>query len=289
MEKSYVLNLKDHKFHDLYVCFCGYSECEPKHSYGHAARANYIIHFILEGKGIYRTENHTYELSAGQGFLIEPEMLTWYQADQENPWSYIWIGFGGKEAKNCLDDIGVSETQPVFHSEHGAELKRIVLKMLRTQPGPASSYYQIQSLFYSFLALLSENPVTDKEQQTKESMYINNAICFIRKNYQNKIQVTDIANEICVSRSYLYKLFERSFDMSPQNFLIRYRISKAKELLGVSNMTIENIAASCGFYDARAFSKSFRQHYGVSPKEYRNQEKKDTKEKKETFFHLSET
>ena len=77
--------------------------------------------------------------------------------------------------------------------------------------------------------------------------------------------------------------------MSPQNFLIRYRITKAKELLSVSNMTIENIAASCGFYDTRAFSKSFRQHYGMSPKEYRNQGKKDMKEKEETFFHLSET
>lgn len=269
MEKSYVLHIKDHRFDDLYMSFCGYSECEPKHSYGHAARADYIIHFILEGKGIYRTENRTYHLSAGQGFLIEPEMLTWYQADQDNPWSYIWIGFGGKEAGKCLDDMGVSEEQPVFYSGHGAEMKRIVMKMLRTHAGSVSSQYQLQGLFYSFLALLTENPVEAEEQQDKESVYVKNAIRFVRNNYQNKIRVTDIANEICVSRSYLYKLFERSCGMSPQEYLIRFRISKARELLHTSNMTVEEIALTCGFYDTKAFSKSFKQHYGMSPKEYR--------------------
>lgn len=269
MEKSYVLYIKDHGFDDLYMSFCGYSECEPKHSYGHAARGDYIIHFILEGKGIYRTENRTYHLSAGQGFLIEPEMLTWYQADQDNPWSYIWIGFGGREARKCLDDIGVSEEQPVFYSDHGTEMKRILMKMLRTRTGSVSSQYQLQGLFYSFLALLTENPMEAEEQQDKESIYVKNAVRFIRGNYKNKIRVTDIANEICVSRSYLYKLFERSFEMSPQEFLIRFRISRARELLTLSNMTVEDIAMSCGFCDTRAFSKSFKQHYGISPKEYR--------------------
>lgn len=51
MENSYVLHLSDHNFNDLYLCLCGYSKCEPLHSFGPAVRPNYILHYILEGKG----------------------------------------------------------------------------------------------------------------------------------------------------------------------------------------------------------------------------------------------
>ena len=54
MEDSFVLQLKNRKFPDFYLCFCGYAKCAPLHSFGPAVRPNYIIHLILDGKGIYR-------------------------------------------------------------------------------------------------------------------------------------------------------------------------------------------------------------------------------------------
>ena len=76
MENSYILQAKRRQFSDLYLCFCGYEECLPGHSFGPAVRPNYIIHCILKGKGIYRAEGATYELGTGQGFLIEPGVQT---------------------------------------------------------------------------------------------------------------------------------------------------------------------------------------------------------------------
>ena len=69
MEDSYVLHLKNRKFSDLYLCFCGYSQCDPLHSFGPAVRPNYILHYILKGKGIYQVNDVSYSLCAGQGFL----------------------------------------------------------------------------------------------------------------------------------------------------------------------------------------------------------------------------
>ena len=73
MEKSYVLQLPDKKFEDLSLCFCGYAECEPLHSFGPAARPNYVFHYIMSGKGIYKVGEQTFHLEKGQGFMIEPE------------------------------------------------------------------------------------------------------------------------------------------------------------------------------------------------------------------------
>ena len=49
MEDSYVLELLEPKFKDFHLVYCGYAQCEARHSYGPATRPNYIIHYILEG------------------------------------------------------------------------------------------------------------------------------------------------------------------------------------------------------------------------------------------------
>lgn len=54
MEDAYVLQLLEPKFKEFHLLFCGYAECEPLHSYGPATRPNYIIHYVMGGKGIYQ-------------------------------------------------------------------------------------------------------------------------------------------------------------------------------------------------------------------------------------------
>ena len=85
MEDSFVLKLKNRKFSEFYLCFCGRARCEPLHSYGPAVRPNYLIHIILEGQGRYVVDGEEYDLRAGQGFLIEPDQQTFYQADERTP------------------------------------------------------------------------------------------------------------------------------------------------------------------------------------------------------------
>ena len=131
MEDSYVLQLLKPKFKDFHLCFCGFAECEPLHSYGPAARPNYILHYVMKGKGIYQVGETKYQLKEGQAFLIEPESLTFYQADKKDPWSYLWVGFGGTEAQRFVRDLGLNSRQLTCECEYGKELKEIVFEMLR--------------------------------------------------------------------------------------------------------------------------------------------------------------
>ena len=102
MEDAHVLRLPNSKFQDLYLCFCGVSECEPCHSFGPAVRPSYILHYVLSGKGIYQVGGRKYKIRKGQGFLIEPEAVTFYQADEQDPWTYLWVGFAGTHAERCV-------------------------------------------------------------------------------------------------------------------------------------------------------------------------------------------
>ena len=259
---------------------CGLLECKPGHGFGPAVRPNYIIHFVLSGKGIYQVGDMQYEIREGQGFLIEPEVLTYYKADEKDPWTYIWIGFSGEMAGTYLSDIGLHSEHLIFQSEQKDELKKLVLKMLKHNTISVTNQYRLQSLLYQFFAILSEGMSIDSiVHGSKESVYVREAVNFIKNNYFRGINVTDIAEHIGVNRSYLYKLFQDSFQMSPKDFLTKFRISRAKELLAVSELSIESIAWSCGYSDALVFSKVFKKMVGMPPSVCRKMQKKERKEK----------
>ncbi len=279
MEDSYVLQLTNSMFRDLNMTYCGMSECKPGHTFGPAVRPNYIIHYVLSGKGVYQVGDQQYEIGKGQGFLIEPETLTFYKADEQNPWTYIWVGFSGEMASTYLSDIGLHSEQLVFQCDKIAELKQVTLKMLKHTSISMTDQYRLQSLLYQFFSILASGIHIDAVSgNSEESIYVREAVNYIRNNYFRGINVTDVADHIAVNRSYLYKLFQESFQMSPKDFLTQFRISRAEQLLSWSELSIESVAWSCGSKDALVFTKVFKKALGMPPSVYRKKHRKDIKE-----------
>ena len=102
METSYFKSYFFNNQKDLKILFSGKAVCESLYSFGPAVRPNYIIHIVTKGKGRYQLDNESYEVTAGQGFIIPPDTRTFYQADKEDPWSYYWIGFEGDLGRSSV-------------------------------------------------------------------------------------------------------------------------------------------------------------------------------------------
>ena len=208
MEDSYVLQLLKPKFKDFHLCFCGFAECKPLHSYGPAARPNYILHYVMKGKGIYQVGETKYPLKEGQAFLIEPESLTFYQADKTDPWSYLWVGFGGTEAQRFVRDLGLNSRQLTCECEYGEELKEIVFEMLHHTCSTAENLYYLQGKLYQFFSVLARGiEIQQYADDTKESIHVQEAIAYIKNYYSQKITVEDIANYLALNRSYFITIF----------------------------------------------------------------------------------
>lgn len=280
MEDAYVLQLLEPKFKEFHLLFCGYAECEPLHSYGPATRPNYIIHYVMGGKGIYQVGEKKYHISKGQIFLIEPESLTFYQADKEEPWTYLWVGFGGTEAKSFIQDVGLNSRQLVCQCEGGEELKEIVFSMLKHTKSTTENLYYLQGRLFDFFSVLArEITLRQFEDDTTESMHVQEAIDYIKNNYSQGITVNDIADYLALNRSYLYTVFKKSLNISPKAFLTKFRISRAREQLTLTDFSIEYIAHSCGYKSALNFEKAFKQETGGTPSKYRKENRKTTKER----------
>lgn len=273
MEQAQVLTFLNNEDRDLLLQFCGYSTTAPLHSFGPAVRPHYLIHFILNGKGIFQKGDKTYHLETGQGFFIEPDELTFYQADAKEPWEYLWVGFNGTMVPELLKQIGLSSSQPVFHCDKGKDLYWLVNDMLVHARSGFASDLRRTGLLYEFLSILAENPMETDTQTDSEYVYINKAVEYIKNNYWDGIHIYDIAKYLYIDRSYVYLLFQKYFQQSPQDYLATFRLTKASELLSTTTLSIESISNSCGYGDPATFSKAFKRWMGVSPSGYRKNQR----------------
>ncbi|MCX4339176.1 MAG: AraC family transcriptional regulator [Lachnospiraceae bacterium] len=275
MEKAYKLEFAGEQAGSLYVNCCGLSRTEPMHSFGPALKPHYLIHYILSGKGRFAIGGEEYPLEAGCGFLITPDELAFYQADEEDPWTYVWVGFSGTLAAEYVNNIGLSVRQPVFRSEASEELYRIVKDMMDHNTFDLSHDLRRNGQLGVFLSVIAEGSRVEKEGESrKANIYVRKAVSFIQSNYCNPIKVTDVADYVCINRSYLYTLFQNSMGMSPQRFLTTFRITKAAELLQLTSLPVESIALSCGYQDPLVFTKAFRQMKQMSPSAFRKEMQK---------------
>ena len=85
---------------------------------------------------------------------------------------------------------------------------------------------------------------------------------------ENDMSIKEIAKECCVSESGLRNLFSKSLHISPSQYRIDSKITKAKYLLESTDMSLSDIANTLKFYDEAYFCKIFRSRVGCTPKKY---------------------
>ena len=258
------------RFPDLQLRHCGYERCESGHSYGPAVRGTHLIHIILDGCGSFMANQQTWHLHKGGGFLILPDQQTFYKADEKDPWTYFWIGFDGKYADEVVHDLGLGRESLVFHSSRPDLLKEVVRGMLTNREINRAAQYMNQSLLLRFFSLLLDDMEVTIGSPTGQNRIVSQAVQYIEDCYSDpSVRVTQIAKMVNVERGYLYALFMKHLGLSPQEYLLKFRLTKATDLLNHTDTPIDKISADCGYQDPVTFSKAFRKMFGMPPGKYR--------------------
>lgn len=256
---------------NLYVCQNGWQICGSEHYFGPFVRDYFVIHYITKGKGKYFVNNKTYHLKKGQGFLIIPGAETFYQADKHDPWQYYWVSFSGTETGRLLNLAGLNEKNLTFNYTKDDNLIKYVENMYNASQKNAYPDVEMIGYLYLFLScLINEHlPLNNVQNQ-----YFQKAISFIEQNYATKITVSMVSNYVGIDRSYLFRIFKNEQNQSIKEYINSFRISRARDLLVYSELSIEEISNSVGFKGSAPFSKLFKLNCGVSPLKYRNMARK---------------
>ncbi|NLV35725.1 MAG: AraC family transcriptional regulator [Clostridiaceae bacterium] len=267
-----VLAISNLKHTDLDMYQCGTEACKPDYYYGPAVRDHFLIHYIHSGRGRFCVGDKTYHLQAGQGFLICPDIITYYQADPKEPWHYSWVGFHGLGAENYLRRAGLSLEEPIFSCKVGGYIDQCFKQMNEAMALPRAGKTRLLGYLYLFLSQLIEQNGEDHhsaQSANRKEAYVKKAIEYIVMNYTRKVSIDELSRSIGLDRSYLGSIFKEQVGISPQEYLIRFRINRACELMKNDTLTIGDISRSVGYEDPLLFSKLFKKHLGLSPTDYR--------------------
>lgn len=241
----------------LQILQFGYEPVGERAKWGPGRRNQYILHYVLEGKGYY---NGTL-VTKGQGFLIRPMESTHYYPDTTEPWRYLWVCFSGDDAQKICNDHITTDENGIFTCKSEAV---DILHTLQNNT-PLIGQMLALSLFYRMISW-HETPKT-----TAKNRYVDGAVEYMNQNFHRPLSVAEVAKSQNVDDRYLYNLFVKHLGISPKQYLNDLRLNTAKQLLDTGNCSITEVAVSVGFSDVLAFSRFFTKHAKMSPTAYQKQ------------------
>lgn len=260
---------------DLYLVHCGHHKCPPNYSYDHKIPNEYHLHFVLNGKGTIETNGILHTVQKDDIFVIQKDIPFKYCSDQHDPWEYIWVTFDGTQAENYLNYAGLTASTPVIPSVVPTKAYfPTVQKILDTNELTFANEIKRVGYLFKILGNLIEAQNTlktaGKKYDYSSDAYVEYALQYIKYNY-DRITVNDIAKYIGINRSYLTSIFKKKLSVPPQQYLMHYKLKKAEALITNTTLPIQDIATKVGYDNPLTFSKMFKQTYGLSPRNYRDQ------------------
>ncbi|MBC6129357.1 AraC family transcriptional regulator [Listeria booriae] len=256
---------------ELSLFECGFEDVRPRVPYQYEQIDYYLIHFIVEGEGMFFINGEIHQLGQGEGFVIPPNTDNNYYPLVGNPWSYRWIGIKGSCCDKILRAAGLLQNIFIYQHDDISKMNRLFQEVyLMSQENQL--YGAIGKVYEIMNELITEYNNKKRYTVSEGESYILAAMNIIKANYSDpKLSIADIAETIQIERSYLFKLFKKYITTSPQQYLILFRLNKATELLRKTNLSIEEIAFLTGFSGYSHFSKTFQSKKNIPPTQFRKQ------------------
>ena len=107
------------------------------------------------------------------------------------------------------------------------------------------------------------------ENHTPKDDVIEKIKQYIQKNYMNNISLDDLSQMVYLNSAYLGQLFKRKMGVTFTDYLLKYRIEKAKQLLMDNRYKVYEVGEMVGYKSMEHFYKLFRNDTGYTPTEYR--------------------
>lgn len=249
---------------------------EAGHFYGRSRFAtartdkeSYILFYTVAGAGLIEQGAQQVELPAGSALLLNCRTPQSYcTAPGQESWQHYWVHLDGAGVTNMaetllpqnrLTPVRVSgwEMQPLFESIF-AEWDR----------GTVAAQIETGLTLHRMLALLAARLLAGDASRSNRAL-IEQATGYIRAHYAEPLSLDALLAQTPVSKSWFLRLFRQYTGTTPYNFLLSTRITRAKELLVLTDFAVSEIAHQVGFGDESNFSTRFTAMVGQSPQQYR--------------------
>lgn len=258
----------------------------------HCADDRNIAIIILDGKCSFTILGETMTLQRGDLLLIPAGQEYHRRPVNNQSCRFAYIHFTtAKEIEHIeysdyetgLDSFAEEKASvsnlflpQVFSIEKDIDNISMLLDLIIRQSRYTDSIHTFSaSLALTQLLILSQREVVKEHSVSigKTASYMNDSlrksVKYIHAHIGERISLDDLCTLINVTPQHLIRLFKRGLGMSPVEYINHVKVSHAIQLLGQSNLTVEEIAYKLGFSNPSYFSRVFRKHNGNAPNEER--------------------
>ncbi|MFC6266771.1 helix-turn-helix domain-containing protein [Frigoriflavimonas asaccharolytica] len=264
----------------------------------HQTAKNVKLHFndlaftsMLRGKKVMKLENKTnyFDYLPSESLLISPgeTMIIDFPEADKTPSQCLSLSLSSDYINNSLDFInhntpkiddssqiwGISSNEYFLLNDQSltsATNNIMRIAMDNSAHKDIMADFAIKELIIRLMQTQARK-ILERESSTNQTR-MGYIISYIKKNIHQKISIKSIAKQSYVSESNIFKIFKQEIGISPNEFIIKERLKKAKELL-LEHQTIKEVTYQTGFSDTNYFTRVFHQHEGITPKNFQIQSK----------------
>jgi AraC-like DNA-binding protein len=245
----------------------------------------YEFELFLEEEGTIFLDGSLIPIIAGDIIFKKPGQITYGIAPHRSLIVFFNIRVDYDNKNQCdvsndkrrleLYSIPVLDKIPaVSHPEPAEAYKQLFYTILNEY---ANASYASALLLKSYLLQLIYNiyfwnTELSNKTVTPHSPYyttIKKVIKYIHHNYASKIDLRTLSSLANLSPNYFHKVFTQIMNTTPGEYILNVRLNKAKEFLLQTNLTIQQVADSCGFENSSYFSEVFKKANNLSPRDFR--------------------
>lgn len=240
---------------------------------------NHEFDFYMDGARMVTFDGRVYPVSAGSLCIRRPGQVCSGVGDYDC--YQLTVDFSGKtppenylrqkslEIEVCRENPLVDGLPEVFTPLHRKEISDL-FEALCKEPERASASAKL--LASELLFLMNADCCHEMYVRTQPAdPDISRAADYMRQNLKEEITLDTLSAFVHSESSYFAKRFKKVYAKSPIEYLIEERLAQAALLLVNTGLTVEQIAAECGYRSTSFFIRQFKSHYAVPPGKYRNE------------------
>lgn len=211
---------------DLSLYSAGIEQCKSEYTYGPIVRSYYVMHFVFSGKGQLTINEHSFDVKAGDIFLIPANKVATYQADKNHPWKYGWVNFLGINAEQYFYSLTKdTHDQYIIHNVDVNQYYKQIERLLDLSFNTDAEYFESNSILLHIFAMLYEELNIHFNNNVKYSL-AEEIRLYLDLNYQYNLKMSEIADKFGIHANYMTRLFHQKFDISPKQYLLSIKLKR---------------------------------------------------------------
>ncbi len=229
----------------------------------------YALIYITRGQGTFKTEGErSWRVGPGSIFMLFPDVWHWYVPDQETGWDEYWVGFKGEYPARLVENGFFSPDTPVMEiglHDSILELYTEIFDCARIEaPGCQQVLGSLVTHLLAHVATLTQQHGPDSASER----LVQRAKFLLADNVATHLDISWLSSSLGLGYSRFRQIFKKYTGLSPYQYFLDLKISRAKELLHQGQFSVKEIAYMLSFDDPYYFSHLFKKKTGHPPSEW---------------------